>query len=43
MLGYFIYELKKGNKVWIKIWYIVVIYMYVDKYLYFLGYKINFS
>lgn len=41
--GHFIYELKKGNKVWIKTWYRTVAYMHADYFSYFSGYKINFS
>lgn len=41
--GHLIYELKKGNKVWIKTWFHVATFMYAGNFSYFSGYKINSS
>ncbi|XP_061186955.1 complement C1q-like protein 2 [Saccostrea echinata] len=40
--GHLLYELKRGNKVWIRTFYITAGYMYADKYTYFSGYKISY-
>lgn len=39
--GYLIYELKSGNKVWIRTWYVPATYIHGGYYTYFSGSKIN--
>lgn len=39
--GYLIYELKRGNKVWIRTWYVPATYIHGGYYTYFSGSKIN--
>ncbi|XP_061186953.1 complement C1q-like protein 3 [Saccostrea echinata] len=39
--GHLLYELKKGNKVWIRTFFVTAGYMHADKYTYFSGYKIS--
>ncbi|XP_061186963.1 uncharacterized protein LOC133195106 [Saccostrea echinata] len=41
--GHLLYELKKGNKVWIRTFYVKAGYMHADKYTYFSGYKITLT
>ncbi|XP_061186954.1 complement C1q-like protein 3 [Saccostrea echinata] len=40
--GHLLYELKKGNKVWIRTLHVTAGYMHANKYTYFSGYRINY-
>lgn len=39
--GHLLYELKKGNKVWIQSYYVVATYVHANAYTYFSGHRIN--
>ncbi|XP_062615677.1 complement C1q-like protein 2 [Saccostrea cucullata] len=39
--GHLVYELKKGNKVWIRTFYVAAGYMYANLYTFFSGYKLG--
>lgn len=40
--GHLLYELKAGNKVWIKTFYVNAGFLYADKYTFFSGHRVKF-
>ncbi|XP_062610850.1 complement C1q-like protein 2 isoform X1 [Saccostrea cucullata] len=40
--GHLLYELKSGNKVWIRTFYVAAGYIHADNYTYFSGFKISY-